>query len=91
MEPFRNKSQEGVHTYEGTPHEFFDGLKDRLLRDATLVKREVDQALENYSGSEEDANQFYELLMQHRKSEYLVNEQTRVNFMLMKSGLDSAQ
>ncbi len=70
---------------------FFDGLKDRLLRDATLVKREVDQALENYSGSEEDANQFYELLMQHRKSEYLVNEQTRVNFMLMKSGLDSAQ
>lgn len=54
---------------------FFDGLKDRLLRDATLVKREVDQALENYSGSEEDANQFYELLMQHRKSEYLVNEQ----------------
>ncbi len=70
---------------------FFDGLKDRLVRDAKRVDRDVDYAAENYSGSEEEAGLFYQLLVQQRKTEYLVNEQTRVNFMLLKSGLDSAQ
>lgn len=70
---------------------FFDGFKDRLVRDAKRVDREVDYAAENYSGSEEEAGLFYQLLVQQRKTEYLVNEQTRVNFMLLKSGLDSAQ
>lgn len=70
---------------------FFDGFKDRLVRDAKRVDREVDSAAKNYSGSEEEAGLFYQLLVQQRKTEYLVNEQTRVNFMLLKSGLDSAQ
>ncbi|ONH54943.1 hypothetical protein SAMN04490182_6252 [Pseudomonas cedrina] len=70
---------------------FFDGLKQRLIKEAKFVKYEVDSAAEDFSGSAQDADLFYELLIKHRKSEYLVNEQTRVNFMMMKSGLDSAQ
>ncbi|WP_300627575.1 hypothetical protein [Pseudomonas sp.] len=70
---------------------FFDGLKDKLIRDAKFVDREVNYATENYSGSEEDTALFYELLAKQRKTEFLVNEQTRVNFMLLKSSLDSAQ
>ncbi|AZF08962.1 hypothetical protein C4J93_0742 [Pseudomonas sp. R2-37-08W] len=70
---------------------FFDSLRDRLVRDAKHVKREVDSAVNNYSGSEQDADLFYDLVVKHRKSEYLINEQTRVKFMLMKSALDSAQ
>ncbi|MEX5592098.1 hypothetical protein [Pseudomonas orientalis] len=70
---------------------FFDGLKDKLVRDAKIVDREVNYAAENFSGSEEDTAFFYELIAKQRKTEYLVNEQTRVNFMLLKSGLDSAQ
>ncbi|MCX4063529.1 MULTISPECIES: hypothetical protein [Pseudomonas] len=68
---------------------FIDSYKDRLLSDARHAKRNVDFAAENNSGSEEDVAAFYDLIMKYRKAEYAINEQTRIKFMLTKSGLDS--
>ena len=70
---------------------YFDGFKSKLLSDARHVKRDLTYALENNSGSAEDMEFFFDLITNHRKSEYVLNEQTRVQFMLLKSGLDSAQ
>ena len=69
---------------------YFDGFKNRLLNDARLVKRDLNFAVENNSGSTEDMDFFFDLLVNHRKSEYVFHEQNRVQFMLLKSSLDSA-
>lgn len=70
---------------------YFNGFRETLLHDAKFARREMDAAAENFSGSEEEASQFFELVAQQKKSEYAFNEHTRVRHMLLKSGLDGGQ
>ena len=70
---------------------YYSGYREQLLSDAKRSRNDVSDLMEQNSGSEEDMDLFYELVMTNRKSEHVFNEHIRARHMLLKAGLDSGQ
>jgi hypothetical protein len=70
---------------------FYTDLRQRLLKDLKLIEKKYENSIDNYSGTEEDMELFFELVFKRRMSEYSFNEHNRAKHMMLKSALDSIQ